>query len=473
MKLPKILLTLLIVSVLQVTAVKLFDGTKTFPLKFVTIGAVDNEYELEKKEENKRFHFQMELAVTTDTSSKPYPNPKYKFTPDTAVSDVLQGLKTANDWGMQCAGEEETNCSVEDPENTQEGEIHGHSFTYVEGSTQFSLGPRKPEFDSPAMPIKLLTAPEKEDWEYGEAGVLGLSPKSSFWTYLWEQYLPVKDSFGFSFNLKTAKTNHWYQLFEGREGHTEGVFKGSELKISEVPGDLRDWDEPLNWVEGLESHWGIKHAKLYISSNTTVPVHLGQACITSSAKATILSNQAEKLRKEVFNQNCGYDDCGAYTKTTKAPEFYLTFEDREGRHHNLTIGTTEYIYKKEHGGLAASIEDISEHSGKACPEGASFGLGRMFLFSKLLVMKLERNGTNSIHFGNYSERPNLAEAENVGNMVKVSLGLILFTLIYLTYLRSSGDSGTIVNKIIQSAPKQDEAEGLVENEGVELTGAAA
>lgn len=414
-------------------SVKLFRGTKQYPMTYAHTQDPQGST-------NGTFNLQIQLPLTYDSNSGD--SPLYKLRPDLGVHAVFHGVNPPDEWGINCSGDESTNCNIEDPEAQNYQSYYGWQFYWMPGKTYFTLEGSQPDMEKDAMDISLINHPtEKVAWQFEDTGLLGLSPQSPFWTYLFNQYLPMNDTLAFSFYLNTDDSNYWYQLFSGEY---EGVFNGSSFKLAESPEELLDYeaeDETISWAEGLDSgYWGIKDAKIWISSNMTAPLHDGDACISSTSPHLFISDQFDDIQKLVSVSMCGDDICGSEAAVNLAPEFYITFTDTNGTLQNVTIRHSDYLYADVNGTLVPSFDDMSAYQKDSCPIDSRFGLGRMFLFKRLLLFKLqddpERTTTKTyVSINYYSERPSLAKLADVWSLVLSSFITIVLITAFIMYLR--------------------------------------
>lgn len=426
-------------------ACKLFKGTRAYPLAYAN---TKDPQGLSKG----TFYFDLEFPITYNSKEEGAKNPNYKFRPDIGVSQVFHGIKSAEtgeDWGITCSGDAETNCEVTNKEAKNYQSYYGYQFYWMPGTTQFSLDGDKPDVSKPGMDIALINSPTNgTKWQFHETGILGLSPKSPFWPYLFNQYLPLENSLAMSYHLNTDDSNYWYELYDGDYSN---VYHGSVLKISEKPEDLLDFEEELEWAESPDNgFWGIKDAKLWISSNMTAPIHEGDACISSTSPNYFISDKFNDLQILISNIVCGSDECGQNDNYLTAPEIYLTYKTDKGTK-KLTITPQDYIYRAKGGNVVPSFDDMSAYQKDSCPINATFGLGRMFLFKRLVVLKLLTDKDRSkitpyVGVYDYSTRPSLAKQADVQNLVWTSVGALIAITIFVFILRAGGNSEAITVK---------------------------
>ncbi len=267
----------------------------------------------------------------------------------------------------------------------------------------------------------------------------------------------MDDNIVFSFFYDSNPKGYWYEVFEG----DDDAFEGSELRIAENPESIMEYKEDLTWTKATQGDfWGIANAKLW-SSNKATPLHEGEACISNTARSTILSNNASYLRDRISLELCGEYTCSSGSIIDDAPELTLTFNDTNGNEHRYTIDPREYMYDDAAKVRHPSIEDITPLHGTACSPTATFGFGRMYLFNRLVMMNINRDGNRSIGIFNYSSRPSMAHADNVKALVWIGWLAILGTFGWIMYMRSFADPDKkTVAKGIAAQTKGHEMEEL-------------
>lgn len=447
-------------------ACKLFQGTRGWPLTYAN---TPDPQGLSKG----TFYFEVDLPVTYNSRNPKSANPVYKFRPDIGLDQIYHGIQRPDlqpnpqDWGINCTGSDETNCAVTDPEASNFQSYYGYQFYWMPGTTHFSFDNEKPDVSKKPLPIQLINNPiDKSKWQFMNTGLWGLSPKSPFWTYIFDQYLPLKNNLGMNFYLNTDNSNYWYELYDG---DYKDVYRGSELRISENIEDLLDFKETVQFAEAPDNgFWGIKGVKMWISSNMTEPIHQGDACISTTSPNYFISDKFVDLQNLVLNEICGSESCGKNDNILNAPNIIIEFETDQGTQ-KLTVTAEEYIYLSKGGQLTPSFDDMSTYQKDSCAINASFGFGRMFLFNRLVVMKMVTDAertkmTPYVGVFDYSSRPSLAKPADVENMVWASFGLLLAVTIYVMVLRSGGstDTKTVVkgqvSKVETEAPGDDDEE---------------
>lgn len=421
---------------------KLFRGTRTFPLTYV------NNPDPQGFSQG-TFNFITQIPITYNSRNKESQNPNYKFRPDIGLNYVAHAAQTESvNWGIDCSGDDRTNCAVTDPTASNYQSYYGYQFYWMPGTTQFTFEGQPPDVKNTPMDIRLINNPSNSSkWQYANTGLLGLSPTSAFWNYVFEQYLPMNDTLGLSYYLTTDTSNYWYELYSGEY---DGIFRGSTLRISENIQELLDFDQELEFAESPDNgFWGIKDAKIWISSNMSQPLHEGDACISSTSPNYFISDKFDDIQKMVLKEVCGDTECGPNENILNGPNIYITFNTDKGMK-NLTVTPEEYIYYAKSGDIVPSFDDMSAFQKDSCPINSSFGFGRMFMFNRLLIMKLKTDAertkiTPYVGVFDYSTRPSLAKPADVDALVWSGIGTIAFITAVVMFLRS-GSSSTVVVK---------------------------
>ena len=166
----------------------------------------------------------LNLPITFDPTA-------YKFRPHLGQSYVLHGNKNyANpdapeikvDWGIPCAGD--VSCTW-DLKSSSTVYYDGNSWNVTSGTTYFSLSGEQPDVGTNPMPMSLVFDPyTSQNWLFNNSGILGLSPTSVLWKYLFDQYDFTNDSVSMQFNLTTSTNNILSDLYEESSAN---IFEGS------------------------------------------------------------------------------------------------------------------------------------------------------------------------------------------------------------------------------------------------------
>jgi hypothetical protein len=429
---------------------KPYPGTQNFPLTFEI-----KEPPASHKGEDSEKYLSTMFPFTTETTS-------YKFRPHLGQRTVLHGNKAYTnpdfpkiklDWGVDC--KKENNCEY-DLKSADLYYYDGNTWNITDSTTQFSLFKgEKPDLTAKPLDSKLVFKPTTGDnWLFDNAGILGLAPTSSLWEYLFGQYKFKNDEINFAFWMNTDKKNTYTELFEESDIN---IYGGSQIKFSDDATKLLEAkDDELNFVDGLDSplgknYWGIKGVSVHMSDNMDKPLHENvEACISSMGVETLISSHFGLAGERVMKQVCGNPKgCDASNDLSYAPDIYITYKDTNQKLVNITVTAQDYMYYNSNGkDIAASIGDMSDYEVVDCRGGAQFGLGKMFLFKRLVIMKMlkdkDGNMKSQVSINKYKTRPSLVHNKNVTVVVVFGVGATVLILLVIFVIRSKGDPNRVV-----------------------------
>ena len=418
----------------------------TFEIKKPPSWATDNDSQK---------YFSLQMKFTTEDSA-------YKFRPHLGQSQIIHGNQAYTnpdqpdikvEWGVKCI--QQNSCSY-DLKSSDNYYYDGNTWNVTNTLTQFSLTTDKADLSKAPMPALLVFNPMKSaDWLFDNTGILGLSPTSPFWTYLFSQYKMNNDEIGLNFWLSANKQEKLSDLFEESR---QGLYEGSKFKLSDSPEKfLEVQDDTLNFVDSMtgkrsKDYWGISKVSVHLKDDMDKPVHTDvEACISSMAVETVISANFGLMTERVMKLICGNPKgCSSSKNLSYAPEMYITFLDNSQKLVNITLSAEDYMYYDSNGGISASFGDASAYEAVDCPPGLQLGFGRMFLFKKLVTMKIKKNKDGNlipqIAINNYKTRPVLAN-KNVNSIVIFGGAFLVFIVLLVVFMRSKGNSAdkTIVS----------------------------
>ena len=275
---------------------------------------------------------------------------------------------------------------------------------------------------------------------YNEAGILGLAPNSTFWDYIARQgVVDGKDVYS-TLWLTTKDTFTWEDLFGNEKAH---VFNGSELRLSDDINKVVDQERSDEvFIESTEGFWGASNIEVISSANESKTLYKGEACFTSNAHATILTQYPQHFRNQTYFDVCREAECGPDTYILNGPTLIVHFKDDNDKIiKTVEIQPNQYIYQQENKIVNVSVENIGEYQDNAgCSDKAQFGFGRMFMFFNQLVLKSDLSGAQDNKFAifDYSYRPSLAKEADVGSLVASGLIFTIAIFICISTLRAKG-----------------------------------
>lgn len=333
-----------------------------------------------------------------------------KVKPELTSQQTYHGSVPPYAWGVTCSGDETTNCKFINPIAGGNATYAGSSFSYLLAITYFSIGngSRIDTSQSP-MPIRLINGTQDDSrWVLGDAGLLGLSPRSSLWKYLMRQE-DVKE-YSMSFYIDNSEDDFWYEVFEGNK---LDLFGGSLLEFSSRPEDLVRGKEEVVWtLNSSPDFWQFEDVKIYLGSDEETPVHSGAACLLMDSPYFLVSRKSGKIKDIVMENIKEKSKTGQEMSPSNAPEITVVVTGEDGTEKKLTIAPEDYAYYQKDLNISLSIGPISSQDQSLCSKDSEFGFGRMFLFKKFLIFKLklqEDSGSleSSIGISNYTKRPKL------------------------------------------------------------------
>ena len=357
------------------------------------------------------------------------------------------GLAELDGWGVEgCSSKAPapplTSCVYQPASRNPNGLDWNHQkFLTFDTLTYFPLYPGHEITTSQGRGAKALGVDVPVNkFMYNEAGVLGLSPQSTFWDYVKAQGVVTGDFVYTSLWLTTNDTFWWYDLFGDK---SENVFSNSELRISDDLNKVVDLvREDEVFIPSTAKQWGVQNVEVFSTENETKPIYTGELCFTSNAQATVLTTTPNHFINRTLYETCRSDRCGQDSFILNGPSLMVKFKDEN----NQTIKTVQvtpnqYIYQNASDEVLISVEDIRNYQGGAgCSPNAQFGFGRMFMFFNQLVLKKDLSGDedNQIAIFDYAYRPSLAKQANVGSLVAAGLIFTFGILICIQTLRWKG-----------------------------------
>lgn len=365
----KILILVIALASLSLQAPKPFPG----PLSFKATFEIKNPPKPYSGDSEKYLY--INFPFTTEKTT-------YKFRPHFGMKDIIHGNKAYHNpdkpliqvnWGVSCT--KENNCNY----NLTTNSLYyydGNTWNITDATTHFSLNGEGPDLTAAPMSSKLVFNPSKGDmWLFNNAGILGMSPTSSLWEYLFGQYIFKNDEINFTYWLDTNKKNTWTELFEESK---EKIFEGSVLKFSDNANDFIEVkSEKTNFIPSLSSargknYWGINDVTVRIGDKTSKPIHENvEACISTMAEETIVSSHFGLAGEEVFKQLCDNPKgCDNNNNVENGPNILISFKDTQSKEVTITLKPEDYIYKGSQGDIGVSIGDMSEYETTDCPSGA-------------------------------------------------------------------------------------------------------
>ena len=375
---------------------------------------------------------------------------------------ILVPAKTKTKQGIQCSPNTppaNSSCSYSNSSN-----IDNNYWKWIDsfpkGFKGASTWSWSPELSAPdvksSTEIGLLTSPG-EEWVLDNFGVLGLSPASSFWSYLNSQYTVPGGKAYASFYITTKETLFWYEVFDNSQ---KDAILGSELRISSnlsriVDANTTDLSagikaNPGIWVENKGSSspstsaaWQIDNVEVW-SSDQNKPVLNGSVCFTTNSNATFLVRDVANFTQEANLAVCRGFNCGEDSKLLNGATYSLRLTDRNGKRAEISVRPNEYIYKDTKGVVQVSVDSLANHLDGGCSANSAIGLGRMFFFFHQVVFEKDFSGGaagttgSAIGVYRYQTRPSLAKFGDVDSLVFCGISFVMFLFLATTLCRLKG-----------------------------------
>ena len=234
------------------------------------------------------------------------------------------------------------------------------------------------------LSFKLFTATKQWQDTNGKTGVLGLSPSSSFWTFILNGYSTSrgKDYFDVSLNYQMKDFAEAYNL-------DKVIYQDSNLIVNgrESPKDIELVDSKSNTA------WVIEDAKLsFWRGDMREGVSL---CIDNNVNSYFMVEKSKlvEIEANMYKQLCEKDKC---SRDDAAILNLDNISASYGKKTNMTFAAREYIEFVDAKDTALGFSDISES--KVC-SGYTYAVGRLFFTKAELTIRVKSGPTPTFKLG--------------------------------------------------------------------------
>lgn len=243
----------------------------------------------------------------------------------------------------------------------------------------------------------------------------------------------------YSMSLYLDNTNHgdyWYELFDGNKN---GLYGGSDLKLSPDYKDLIDKEkkkeeEEVTWIQNSsQDFWQLDNVKVFFSDNMHTPIHQGSACISMDSPHLLLSKKSKELRTKITKRIEEKTKPGTQPSISNAPKLVIKLATTNGEEKEITISQKDYLYYQRDLNISISIGSGDDLTPRQCSNESEFGFGRMFLFKKLLIFKLkfiQSNGVveSQVGVSDYNQRPKLKDPSNENGGFEFDKTILIYSI---------------------------------------------
>ena len=250
---------------------------------------------------------------------------------------------------------------------------------------------KMPDQPVPALPFKLFTG--KDDWvsNYDKNGVLGMSPKSSFWTYLLSSYNTQvdKDYIDVSLNYAIKDKSDTYNL-------NKVVFKNSQMTIG---GRQSKNDLDLVKLTQVGDSWVIPSVTLSFWRGDKRTVDL---CVDNTINSFFMlsANYLSEVTKNINNQLCNKDD-GCDRK--KSAILNVDNISAAYMNTNVTLASREFVEFIDADKAAIGITAIA--ASRPC-SAYSYAVGRLFFTKAELTIRVSDGPSFQLGFSDLTDSGN-------------------------------------------------------------------
>lgn len=230
--------------------------------------------------------------------------------------------------------------------------------------------------DIPKLNLRMISETQGNSWPLGDWGVLGLSPKGSFFTYLSSLYEENKTiSIALKYKPKDKKAKHLEFEMQAYLNPTHE----QHYKEKDVIGRFL--------VDSSSESWYLNGSVRLPDSELEYPTQ--KLCLDTYMDEYFGVIDApvwcERVRKAVCNTARAKDCTEENAVLELAPKLELMIES-----HDLSIKPEDYIYFDEYGLQCRIGNPWLTRERESCPKNTKVVLGKMFLSKYMPILEMTR-----------------------------------------------------------------------------------
>lgn len=264
-------------------------------------------------------------------------------------------------------------------------EYKGNKVTCNTANTllRFKTGDTQKTEGVPTLDFKLVTPDNTWTSKFNNNGVLGLSPKSPFWSYLEKAYEP-NTNFDVSYKLDLKSDDDMYSMT------AIDLDSSSQLTLN---GRLENTDMVFSDFDNKYSAWVWKSAKLSLTSGK--PIVGKSICIDNSVNAFFLANDSDynKLKETIQSQLCGLEKDSKESclkddsSFASVDDMAITFQSNNKKTLTVEMGAFDFIHYDEQKKAHFGIQHINNSKLCSGQPGIEFAVGRLFFLKAELTVR--------------------------------------------------------------------------------------
>lgn len=408
---------------------------------------------------------------STTLSYKTIPEVRF-FTGDIALTFVKDGKKTQStsivpdftqlstiigykgkgfDWGIDCKGNDDDKCYVDDKATPSTGSYFGSDYSYLDGRTVANF-PGSGDFSGEnvgadtGFKIRLLTDTAKSTI-YKEHGVLGMAPNSDFYDY-------ILNNFNFGDDQKTIETGVIVFSQDGltkeaMKGETSGTFDNSNLFMNGHNDDKVNTTIGINTATILEPtedmpYWALGGMTLQLATETeTFKQTFNRVCFAPHYRGTFGILQDDPTTGPFTTFNNSVNALITDSDFSKVPKLVASLSVNDGNDNLMIQFRNEEFIIEANGGVGTFtvFQAASDHSTMAGCKGADLILGRLFFQRNYVIFYRDIADVKNSKIGITQYLP-LDKITNSERNVLLGFGLFMITLILIALIvRCTGGKG--------------------------------
>lgn len=178
-----------------------------------------------------------------------------------------------------------------------------------------------------------VTNANNETWIQGNTGVIGVSPTSSYWDYLFANFKFANDEIFLAYNLNNDDNQSYNSLFAFNKDH---LFQGSHFSMSSLASNIYSGSTVNVTLNPSQTHWTLPNVSLKLGNSTT-PFLNGTACLAFKDPNVFSAHNFGVFQEMVNQKLCGSASCPVRTSLENAPSITVEWIDGQGFTHSYVV----------------------------------------------------------------------------------------------------------------------------------------
>jgi hypothetical protein len=253
-------------------------------------------FEKENPEKLKTYNVEFVPELTLD----------YTLTVDRSIT----GDKPEEQWGIECKGTSENDCTPGKEETQSDVAYQGTEYSYFKDNTvmcfldEFLVGQGTIGYN--IRRVNKWKSETTGPWKSGKAGVLGLGPKSDLVDYIYKQYDVMNDqkyltkedySFGFAIKLNSLNID---DRWTGLKAET---FDGSFMTINGYKEASVNREDGVKWAKASNDRWALNSATVALQNaedeKKTLDISKSTTCLDFNNPGMLMLPNNSPLRLKI------------------------------------------------------------------------------------------------------------------------------------------------------------------------------